>query len=70
MPSMPKVRDSSGTMGTTYLPMALSRTRVPSIWTKAMVVEISRSPEDLSSRSKLVSGGTSSATDLARRVGR
>src|SRR5207247_5638957 len=45
MPSMPNVRDSSGTIGTMYLPIALSRTSVPSICTSAIVVEISRSPE-------------------------
>src|SRR6266404_1243033 len=45
IPSMPNVRDSSGTIGTTCLPIVLSRTSVPSICTNAIVVEISRSPE-------------------------
>ena len=40
---MPKVRDSSGTIGTTWRPIALSRNRVVRIRTKAIVVEISRS---------------------------
>ena len=41
---MPKVRDSSGTMGTTREPICLSRNRVLRIRTNAMVVEIARSP--------------------------
>ena len=45
MPSMPNVRDSSGTIGTMCLPIVLSRTSVPSICTNAIVVEISRSSE-------------------------
>src|SRR5437867_957336 len=60
---MPKVRDSSGTMGTTYLPTFLSRTRVPSICTKAIVVEISRSSVLFNSRSNVDSGGICSAVD-------
>jgi hypothetical protein len=53
MPSMPKVRDSSGTIGTTRLPMCLSRSRMFSMRTKAIVVDISRpSPDALSSASK------------------
>src|ERR1041385_6710958 len=40
-PSMPKVRDSSGTIGTTRLPMFGSLTSPVSIRTKAIVVEIS-----------------------------
>ena len=44
MPSMPKVRASSGTMGTTRLPMALSRARVESSRTNAIVVDTLRSP--------------------------
>src|SRR5258706_117983 len=42
IPSMPKVRDSSGTIGTTSLPTVLSRMIVLMMRTKAMVVEISR----------------------------
>jgi hypothetical protein len=40
MPSMPKVRASSGTMGTTNWPIALSRVRLVSRRTKAMVVDM------------------------------
>src|SRR3984893_1333393 len=43
IPSMPKVRDSSGTIGTTNLPSALSRSRILRMRTNAIVVEISRS---------------------------
>jgi hypothetical protein len=39
MPSMPKVRDSSGTIGTMWRPMRLSRSSVESTRTKAIVVE-------------------------------
>ena len=44
---MPNVRDSSGTINC-MLPIALSRNRVVRIRTNAIVVEISRSPVDLS----------------------
>ena len=57
MPSMPKVRLSSGTIGTMRLPIALSRRQRVRMRTKAMVVEISRSPVPLSWASKAVSGG-------------
>ncbi len=56
---MPKVRDSSGTIGTICLPISLSRSSVSSIRTNAIVVEISRSPVPLSWRSNVDSGGTS-----------
>ena len=39
---MPNVRDSSGTIGTTRLPICLSRNSVVRIRTNAIVVEISR----------------------------
>ena len=42
--SMPKVRASSGTMGTTSLPTSLSRSSFASIFTNTMVVETLRSP--------------------------
>ena len=70
MPSMPKVRDSSGTIGTTCLPMFLSRMSVWSICTNAIVVEISRSSVLLRNRSKADSGGTASGSVLRRRAGR
>jgi hypothetical protein len=43
-PSIPKVRASSGTIGTMFLPMFLSFSSTVRMRTKAMVVEISRSP--------------------------
>ena len=51
---MPKVRASSGTMGTMCLPMFLSFSSTPRMRTKAMVVEISRSPVPSSSDWKAV----------------
>ena len=66
---MPKVRDSSGTMGTTNLPTFLSRTMVLSIRTNAMVVEISRSSEPLSCVSNALSAGISSGVALRLRAG-
>ena len=41
---MPKVRDSSGTIGTMYLPICLSLSSLVKKPTKAIVVETSRSP--------------------------
>ena len=57
MPSMPKVRDSSGTIGTTCLPICLSRTSVDRIRTNAIVVEIARSAVPSSWVLKFSSGG-------------
>jgi hypothetical protein len=48
---MPKVRDSSGTIGTTRLPIFLSFSSVLSMRTKAIVVEISRPRRAFSSAS-------------------
>ncbi len=67
---MPKVRLSSGTIGTTCLPMLLSLSIVLRMRTKAIVVEISRPSVPLSCDSKAASCGTSSAFDLRRRAGR
>ncbi|MNL56568.1 hypothetical protein D3C87_1800710 [compost metagenome] len=68
---MPNVRDSSGTMGTTCLPIFLSLSSVFRIRTKAMVVETSRpSPVALSSASNAASSGTGSASAFRRRLGR
>ena len=64
---MPKVRDSSGTIGTTCLPIFLSRSSVFSIRTNAIVVEISRSPVGLSWAPKAESSGTASARALPPR---
>ena len=69
MPSIPKVRASSGTIGTTNLPISLSRTKVDKIRTKAIVVEISRSPLDTNIFSKADSGGIVSSLPLRRRAG-
>ncbi len=71
-PSMPKVRASSGTIGTMRWPSSLSLTRMfEMIRTKAMVVEISRpSPVPLSSGSNASSAGTGSDSAFWRRCGR
>ena len=67
---MPKVRLSSGTIGTMRWPIALSRSSVVRMRTKAMVVEISRpSAVAFSSASKAESGGISSGADERRRDG-
>ncbi len=70
IPSMPKVRASSGTMGTMCLPMFLSFTKVVSMRTSAMVVEISRSPVPSSSALNASSGGTSRGGEDELRDGR
>ena len=67
MPSMPKVRDSSGTIGTTCLPICLSRTSVERIRTNAIVVEISRSPVPSSWVLNASSSGTGSDSGARRR---
>ena len=69
MPSMPKVRASSGTMGTMLLPMFLSRASVDSMRTKAIVVEISRSPLSLSRASKIFRSGTINGSAVSLRTG-
>src|SRR3954469_5807115 len=63
---MPNVRDSSGTIGTTWRPICLSRTRVLRIRMKAIVVETSRSPVPLSCESNASSGGTWSGSPPPR----
>ena len=69
MPSMPNVRDSSGTIGTTCLPSCLSRRIVHRIRTKLIVVEISRSPVPSSWDLKASSSGVGSDSALRRRAG-
>jgi len=69
-PSMPNVRASSGTIGTMFLPMFLSFSSVVRTRTKAIVVEISRSPVPSSTASNAASGGTASGGALTRRTGR
>src|SRR5271170_2975610 len=66
-PSMPKVRLSSGTIGTMRGPIVLSRSSVVRMRTKAIVVEISRpSAVAWSSASNADNGGTPSGV-LTRR---
>ena len=69
MPSMPKVRASSGTIGTTRWPMALSLASVDSNRTKAMVVEMLRSPLPRVWALKASSPGTGSTCASLRRTG-
>ena len=47
---MPKVRDSSGTMGTTFLPTCLSFSSMFMMRTMAIVVDSSRPSPDALSR--------------------
>src|SRR3954452_23261643 len=70
MPSMPKVRLSSGTIGTTRLPICLSRSSVLRMRTNAIVVEISRPSVLFNWASKVESGGIWSDSDFCRRAGR
>ena len=67
---MPKVRASSGTMGTTSLPISLSRLSVAMIRTIAMVVENSRFPPPSSWLSNAESAGTGRGSVRLRRCGR
>ena len=69
MPSMPKVRDSSATIGTTRGPNSLSRNNALKARTKAMVVEISRSSVLFNSGSNIDSSGTFKAGILWCRTG-
>ena len=70
MPSMPKVRLSSGTIGTMRLPICLSLSKVPKMRTNAMVVEKARSPLSLSWASKASSAGMGKGSVLGWRWGR
>ena len=67
---MPKVRASSGTIGTMFRPMFLSLSSVVSMRTKAMVVEISRPSEPASRGWNTSSAGIASAGAEVRRLGR
>ncbi|MOA01642.1 hypothetical protein D3C78_1210620 [compost metagenome] len=69
MPSIPKVRASSGTIGTMRGPSSLSLTSCEMIRTKAMVVEISRSPVPSRMALRVSSGGVGTLKLLARRTG-
>ncbi|MNY16260.1 hypothetical protein D3C86_1495160 [compost metagenome] len=67
MPSMPKVRASSGMIGTIRSPSSLSLISCARMRTKAMVVEISRSPEPSRMALRVSSGGVGMLKLLARR---
>src|SRR6476661_819808 len=67
-PSMPNVRDSSGTIGTIRLPSCLSRRSVDRMRTKLIVVETSRSPVPSSWDWNALSSGVGSDSALRRRV--
>ncbi|MNG05775.1 hypothetical protein D3C84_889850 [compost metagenome] len=69
IPSMPKVRASSGMIGTMRWPSSLSLTSCARMRTKAMVVEISRSPEPSRMALRVSSGGVGMPKLLARRCG-
>ncbi|MNC40114.1 hypothetical protein D3C75_888050 [compost metagenome] len=69
MPSMPKVRASSGMIGTMRLPRSLSLTSCERMRTKAMVVEISRSPVPSRIALRVSSGGVGMLKLLLRRCG-
>ena len=66
---MPKVRASSGTMGTMCLPTFLSLMSVVSMRTNAMVVEISRSFVPSSRALNASRGGTTSGGAEVLRAG-
>ncbi len=67
---MPKVRASSGTIGTQRLPVSLSRTRSLTRRTKAIVVATDCEPEPLSNAVNALSAGIGSgATGCTRREG-
>ena len=71
IPSIPNVRDSSGTIGTTRGPMALSRSSVFRIRTNAIVVEICRPGVPPSCPPNADRSGTASVSvDRRRRDGR
>ncbi|MNF76677.1 hypothetical protein D3C84_587970 [compost metagenome] len=69
MPSMPKVRASSGMIGTIRSPSSLSLISCARMRTKAMVVEISRSPEPSRMAFRVSSGGVGMLKLLTRRCG-
>ncbi len=67
--SMPKVRASSGTIGTQRLPVASSRSRSLTRRTNAMVVAISWLPDPLARVSNGLAGGSGNATACTLRAG-
>ena len=66
---MPKVRDSSGTIGTTNLPICLSCMSLRMTATKAIVVANSRLPELFLNSSHSVSAGMASGGAITCRWG-
>jgi hypothetical protein len=66
---MPKVRASSGTIGTMFLPMFLSFSSAVRMRTNAIVVEISRSPVPSSIAPNAERSGTASGGAVRTRVG-
>lgn len=66
---MPKVRASSGTIGTQRLPVSLSRIRSLISRTNAMVVAISWLPEPFFRASKALSAGIGSGLATTLRAG-
>ena len=66
---MPKVRASSGTIGTTRSPSDLSFNRVDRMRTKAIVVLIWRLPEVFNCPANALRGGAGSAYEVFRRAG-
>ena len=66
---MPNVRASSGTIGTTRFPMALSRISAASIRTITIVVEAARSPEPWKNSANASDEGGSMVALRIRRCG-
>ena len=69
MPSIPNVRDSSGTIGTIRGPSSRSRNSRLSIRTNAIVVEVSRSPVPSWNSANVSSGGEVRSLGGERRSG-
>ena len=67
---MPKVRASSGTIGTIRRPIRSSRVSSVSRRRKTIVVDIARLPEPSRTLLKASSGGSSSGLVSGRRLGR
>ena len=67
---MPKVRASSGTIGTMCLPIPLSLSSTMRMRTNAIVVEISRSAMPSRIERNASSGGTVSGGAMGLRTGR
>ena len=66
---MPKVRASSGMIGTIRWPSPLSRSRLRSITANAMVVDTDRLPEPASNSASVLSAGAGSGLARTTRWG-